>query len=937
VSDARTETAMPESVSELWQEFRARFHLAGQRLAAEVVAAGNDACLLIDRLRNQLTSQSPEFLGAGKTEALDALFGVIEHRLFAEPRDAFMKLRPLQRTLSAIERHRWEMNDLASRLPSSIMVSGTELVEILGPDVRGGWRKAWRSRRKHPRRLKLREIVLAHVQRQSARRARIDGLLELALAQAGLHLVAAWQACRRHRLVELSTGHPDEAALAEERRWWAKTAGALKKRIQRLVSEYQEWPEISPVLLGEAVLRCAPELSGPHQAKLDEHWQSCLSYWHRQARATLAVIELERQLSLVARDAIREVRQSLESLRSEHEGVIGELDAAIAYLQSGVEQGRSGALPQPVTNLLSADQRAHHWADRLSSQVQARIPAFVEAVKPRRPLPGWRKPWRQLHPQQALLDALNHGGIEAARDGFRDCEAEHIAVIRDIEQARQVVNFALGAGLAEGESAENLPREATANALALLQHRKEILIDAEPAAEAGVCRAQVLTFLQAHIALESGRLGLLALLTRQGAPRAIEGLGEAALGSVRAASRSLREIVGRIRRWVFWKLGLEMPVARGLEPVIERAQLSAVLETQLESRGLPALYQRLFRLAPVDDQRFLVGRETEMNGLRRAYSHWRAGGNVAVLVVGARGSGKTSLLNCAECEVFRDAPVLRGQFCERIRNSGQMAEFLRELFSLPAGDDVAAALNSSRQVAVIEEFERTFLRRMNGFDALRDFLRLIAATSGSTLWVLSMNQTSFHYLDAAQGLGRNFSHCINAMSVSQSNITEAILQRHTLSGLRLRFAATPAGNHRIALLRRFFGLERTPQQRFFDALYRQSEGIFRSAFELWLGSIDRIEGGVVRMLQPLDPNYSELEAELKPDDSFTLQVILQHGSLTAEELAEVFRIGLQEARSRLERLLALEILESEPSCPGLRVRPQAGRFVRAALARQNLL
>ena len=240
-------------------------------------------------------------------------------------------------------------------------------------------------------------------------------------------------------------------------------------------------------------------------------------------------------------------------------------------------------------------------------------------------------------------------------------------------------------------------------------------------------------------------------------------------------------------------------------------------------------------------------------------------------------------------------------------------------------------------MVIIEEFERTFLRSMNGFEALRSFLHLMSATSGSVLWILSMNRISFRYLDAVVGLGRNFSHRINAMSVSEEHMTDAIMQRHALSGLRLEFAPMVPGDPRIRRLRRFVGLEHNPQQLFFNALYRQSEGLFRSAFELWMGSIERIEGSVVQMLQPLDPSYKQLETELKTDDLFVLQAILQHASLTAEESAEVFGIGIEEARHRQERLLALEVLEPEPACPGLRVRPQAGRFVRDALDRQNLL
>ncbi|HVB33841.1 MAG TPA: ATP-binding protein [Patescibacteria group bacterium] len=927
---------MPRTPTEIWQEFRTGFHSANERLAAEMAAAAADVRSLIDQLQNQLASDSPGQFEPGEISSFERLFGETENRLFSGPLGKLEKLGPTAKALSAMEEHRSEMNDLARRLPPVMAISGAELAQIIGPDAQGSWRRAWVKRSQATRPLKLRRIVFGHLGEQAARRARIDGAFELVLSQAGLHLVAAWQSYRRHQLAILANGDRDKATLARERRWWSRTASALVQRIERLVRAYRQWAEASPARLAKAVLCRSRAISSRRLAKIAERWQADFSYWHRQERAVRAVIDLERQLSLVAREAIRGSGQALDSLRAEHGGVDGELDRAIAWLQTQLEQNNREPFPPPQAALLSAEQRARDWSDHFSSFVRISVPAFVETVRPARALPGWRKPWRQLRPQQVLLSALSHAGLQAARDGFREAETEHIAVIRDIEQARQVVTFALEAEREGSETVQNLPREAATNAIALLEHRKQILIDPLPAAESGLSRAQALTLLETHTALETGRLGLFALLTRQGAPRVIRNLGRSALDSIRAASRGLWRVAGDVLRWASWKLGWEMPVSTRGEPVVERTLLSDVLEVQLKARELPPLYQRLFRLAPVEDQRFLVGREVEMSGLSRAFSLWQSGRSVTVLVVGARGSGKTSLLNCASSVAFPGMPVARGQFCGRIRSADQMSEFLRELFHLPAGADLTTALNQEQRVAVIEEFERSFLRCMNGFGALREFLRLVGATSGSTLWVLSLNQLSFRYLDASLGLSRNFSHRVNAMSVSQEHMVEAILQRHTLSGLRLRFAPAPPGDPRVHGLRRFFGLERSSQQVFFDALYRQSEGLFRSAFELWLGSIGRVEGGVVHMVQPLDPSYSRLEAELKPDDLFTLQAILQHASLAAEEVAEVFGIGVEEARSRLERLLALEILEPEPAGPGLRVRPQAGCFVRDTLARQNL-
>lgn len=928
---------MVETPTDLWREFRVRFEHANEHLVSEIADTERDVRSLINRLRDQLDSIRPEQLEPGKISSFEWLFGEMEAHLFSDPVGTFERLRPIRRTLSAVDQHRLEMNDLARRLPHVMTVSGAELVETLGPDVRGRWRKAWVKQHRSPRPLKLRKIVLAHICGQMDGRLRLDRDLELVLARVGLHLLAGWQIFRRHQLAILAGDDRDNKALAEEQKWWSRTASSLTRRSERLARSYRQWAEVAPALLSEAVLRRSQEISDRRQRKILAQWQDNFGRWHRQQRAVYASINLERQLTIVSRGAIQASLQALKSLRAEHEDITEEMAQTITWLRAEVEQNNQEVFPPPKANLLSAEQHARDWFDQISSEASASLPASIEVVRLRRSIPGWRKPWRQLYPQRVLLNALEHAGLDTAREGFREGETEHTAVIRDVEQARQVVMFGLEAGESEVGTVKKLPREAAANAIALLEHRREILIDAQPAAESGLCRAQALTLLQTHTALEIGRLGQLTLVTRQGAPRAARYLAKVGLDYIRAATRAFQMVFGKVLQWTAWKLGWERPVAPHLEPLAERARLSTILEARLKTRSLPALYQRLFSLAPVEDQRFLVGREIEMNGLARAFSLWQSGHSVTVLVVGARGSGKTSLLNCTANAVLTGVPVVRGQFCQRIRSTGQMSEFLRNLFRISAGADLASALNQGKRVAVIEEFERTFLRCMNGFDAQRDFLSLMTATSGSTLWILSMNQASFRYLDAVVGLGRIFSHCVNAMSVRQEHMIDAIMQRHTLSGLRLQFAAMPPGDRRINRLRQLVGLEQTSQQTFFDALYSQSEGLFRSALELWLGSIDRIEGSVVHMLQPLDPSYTGLEAELTLDDLFTLQAILQHASLTAEELADVFSVGIEEARGRLERLMALEILELEPACPGQRVRPQAGRFVRDVLARQNLL
>ncbi|MBM3744743.1 MAG: hypothetical protein FJW34_02965, partial [Acidobacteria bacterium] len=433
-----------------------------------------------------------------------------------------------------------------------------------------------------------------------------------------------------------------------------------------------------------------------------------------------------------------------------------------------------------------------------------------------------------------------------------------------------------------------------------------------------------------------GRVGRWAHLTRQRGIRASQELNRLAAAGARRSARATAAAARQFREWILLQVGWLTPPRAKLEAVTLRPHLGGALPVESRTRELPMIYQRLFRLAPVEDPRFLVGREEELMGLAAAAAQWRAGRAASVLVVGARGSGKTSLLNCAVAGILAQAPIVRGQFSGRMTTAEQLHRFLRELFGVTGQGELMAALTEPPRVVIVEELERTFLRVVNGFGALRELLDLICATSVSTLWVLSINETAFRYLDAVLELSRCFSHRITAMFVERQDLTNAILQRHNLSGLRLEFTPVPRKEPRLRLLRRGLGLEQDLQELFFEALFRHSEGIFRSAFERWKACIESVEGGAVRMRQPLAPNYEPLRRELGQQDGFLLQAVIQHGGLTVEEVARVLDLSQTEARRAVDRLQALEILEPEPDGLGLRVQPEAGLFVRDFLHRQNL-
>jgi hypothetical protein len=122
---------------------------------------------------------------------------------------------------------------------------------------------------------------------------------------------------------------------------------------------------------------------------------------------------------------------------------------------------------------------------------------------------------------------------------------------------------------------------------------------------------------------------------------------------------------------------------------------------------------------------------------------------------------------------------------------------LRSLLGLRDDADLLEALASERRILILEAGERIFLRTVDGFAVVHHLMHLIHRTAATTLWLIVMNDRSFRVLDAATHLHRVFSHRINAMSVSRSDLETAILERHRLSGLRLEFAPPPAGDPRV--------------------------------------------------------------------------------------------------------------------------------------------
>ncbi len=921
----------------IWDAFIGELDGRNQRLCSEIRASWKSLDGLLQKSAERIADEAWPSLPKGSLSSILEITKTRGSIALFEPLLALRKARPLERTLSAIENYQAGIDDVVRLLPQNTLVSRENLADRLdwkGKRIRRFFLKFGRK----PLALSMRALIQQALLDQSVARSKRDGRMILLLVRSTLLLLVPWQVMRDDALNALGAdqGNPHDVSAA--RNDWLKLLSTVRTTAARVLASYDTWTQSLPGCFTSALLGSSARLSEKRNNDARNRWQSCFRYWSGQQRAVVAHLELESSSTRLLEDAAGISHASLAFLSEEHVQLLSELEKVSQWLEDWQEGKTGSPFPPPEGRLVSSEDRAAEWNARIEEAGRDALPVYVEPVEHRRILPVRRRPLHSLEAEACFVEFLRDTGRPAVLSGFREAEGGHRAIIREIERAREVATYSIEVSESDSESEEGrqAAQEGIANALSLLSYQKKPATDYQAIVERSLVRALASTFFQFHLTMGKDRLGLLKYLAHQKGGMVVRTVSAIAITRIRTGIGSLSDQIRLFHRFVLIKLGWAPPSITAVEPVTRCQYLGEVLSLKAGPRQLPAIYRRLFRLDPLEDPRFLVGRAAEMTAIAGARRMWEEERAVAILVAGARGSGKTSLLNCARSAVFADLPVLSGQFSQRIATAQDMRSFLASFLHAEV-NELDRYLGSRRHVVLLEEVERTFIRCIGGYQGLRALLDLISSTSKTTLWILSLNEIALRYLSKIVALEEHFSHRINAMAVAPQHLRSAILLRHNLSGLRLQFAAPRLAGSRIEAFRRFIGLEKDPEQLFFNSLYEQSEGLFRSAFELWQQSVDRVEGGVLYMLHPIDPDYSGLISRLTLEDSFMLQAMLQHGGLRPKEASTIFGWTFETSRNRLEKLIALEIVEPDPNSPGFRVRPEAGRVVREALYRQNLL
>ena len=581
---------------------------------------------------------------------------------------------------------------------------------------------------------------------------------------------------------------------------------------------------------------------------------------------------------------------------------------------------------------------AHREA--VASVVDAQPEGFVvhELVAPDadRVEPGeaFSLPWREAGREvldELLFDAWQEGADALVR------RAE--AAAEQAREVRAIVQFNLDAAAQElrdrrrGRAADPSADSALENArelalggldraLDLLRGEAETLDRATAEALGSTWRATTTVWTDLHARIRAaGQARAHVLRARGTLVRGARWLAVETGRRVRATTTQLRRVLHRVQRQGrrLVRLG---HAAVGTTPVDEAAlrQTVDVLSTvDTVLADLPLVYRRLFSFRPVRGEDLLVARDTDRAVVERHAERWRQGLTTPLAITGAAGSGRTSLLNVLRTTALRSARHHSLELTERVTSEAAFVEKVGRALGLPRAPDAEPTLASlverikaepvpdRLRVCTIEQFEHAFHRRIGGTSLGARILDALSETDTRVLWIVTTTDAAWQFIEASEPAAARLvdRHALDPFD--RADLEALIMTRHRRSGLRLSFELPDESAYPI-LARRLRSTDDEDRRQellrteFFDRLHDVCGQNVMLALFYWFRSVHLDEDGATLRVRPLEPVSFEVLDTLPLPHAFSLKALLEHGTLTVGELADVLGVAPTTSRALLETL-----------------------------------
>ena len=376
------------------------------------------------------------------------------------------------------------------------------------------------------------------------------------------------------------------------------------------------------------------------------------------------------------------------------------------------------------------------------------------------------------------------------------------------------------------------------------------------------------------------------------------------------------------------------------KPVLSREVSDFLAYSNKKIDSLPLLYRSLYKIQPIRDKELFVGREYELSELRKAYTNWMGGNYAATALIGEKWGGMTSLLsNFLDTNNF-NYRVYRIMMNERIIESPVLISKISKELGVTETNDLETLIESlnalsSKRIIVLEDIQKIYLRKVNGFGSLKMLFKLINNTHKNIFWLASCTIYAWNYLRNAISIHDYFSHHILMEKLNEEEIVEIIKKRNRISGLNVIFEP----EDRKSIQKRIKGLPEEDKQvllqkMYFDELGDFSESNISLALLFWLLSTKEITENKLIVGHFQKPDLSFVKV-ISMDRMMTLLALILHDGLSESELSDVSNITLEESKFIILMLLEDGIIYRENNI--FLINPLIYRNVIKLLQSKNLI
>jgi len=326
------------------------------------------------------------------------------------------------------------------------------------------------------------------------------------------------------------------------------------------------------------------------------------------------------------------------------------------------------------------------------------------------------------------------------------------------------------------------------------------------------------------------------------------------------------------------------------------------VERQAKERGrrvvttssLPQELQDAFADAPCENPKFLVDRAKEQPAL---VQRLREGRPLSIMVSAPAGGGVTTWLRLLQTQL-EDVLVVDATPKERWRTRRDTVVGVAKALGLLDDDEgrtpssiVDAIKQQSQPVLfVVDNIEQTFLRGLDGYEALNALLEIMSETEFIASWVVGGRKSAVRFLDKTRSLGASFDRNIELAPWTEKEIRDLVQKRQRICQLPLNFDD---------LLVRDLDDDQhddlETEKGYLRLMWNFASGNPRTTLYFWLRSLV-LQGDSLRVQLHDAPSPDDLE-ELGVNERFLLQASVLHRALTPADMARACH--LPEGRTRV--------------------------------------